>query len=103
MAVARITQFRPHLDKYDKCLARVADYKKLVEKHGARVRVWVAQDSALPGTAAFVSEVDDWPRFGEITAKIFADPQYQRLQALDRSDPVADILQVSTMTELPLP
>ena len=52
---------------------------------------------------AFISEVDDWPRFGELNAKLEADSEYQRLQALDLSYPVFDLLGQSTASELPLP
>ena len=103
MTISRIVSFRPRPDRYDECLGRVVEYKKLVERLGGRVRVFRAEDGGEPGTAAFVIEVDDWPRFGELNAKVESDSEYQRLQALDLSDPVSDILQISTVSELPLP
>ncbi len=103
MAISRIYRFRPLPDRYDRCLQRVVEYKKLFERLEGRVRVFRAEDGGEPGAMAFISEVDDWPRFGELNAKLEADPEFQRLQALDLSDPVFDILQVSTVSELPLP
>ena len=103
MAVARIVSFRPRLERYDECLGRIVEYKKVIERIGGRVRVWRAEDGGEPGTAAFVTEVDDWVRFGELTTKLESDTEFQRLQAKDRSDPVADVLQQSTISGLPLP
>ncbi len=103
MAISRIVSFRPRPDRYAECLGRVVEYKKLIERLEGRVRVFRAEDGGEPGTVAFVIEVDDWPRFGELTAKVEADSEFQRLQALDLSDPVSDILPQSTVSELPLP
>ncbi len=103
MAISRIVSFRPRPDRYVECLGRVVEYKKLVERLGGRVRVFRAEDGGEPGTMAFIAEVDDWARFGELNAKLESDPEFQRLQALDLSDPVFDILQQSTVSEVPLP
>ncbi len=103
MAISRIYAFRPRPNRFDDCAGRVVEYKKLFERLGSRVRVFRAEDGGEPGSMAFVSEVDDWPRFGELNAKLESDPENQRLQALDLSDPVFDILQVSTVSEVPLP
>ncbi len=103
MAILRIVSFRPHPDRFDDCSGRVVEYKKIFERVEARVRVFRAEDGGEPGSMAFVIEVDDWPRFGELNAKVEAESEYQRLQALEQSDPVYDILQVSTVSELPLP
>ena len=103
MAISRIYGFRPRPEKYDQCLGRVVEYKKLFERLGGRVRVFSAEDGGEPGSMIFVSEVDDWARFGELNAKLESDPEFQRLQALDRSDPVFDILQQSTVSEVSLP
>ncbi len=103
MAILRIYRFRPRPERYDQCLRRVVEYKKLIERLDGRVRVYRAEDGGEPGTMAAVIEADDWPRFGELNAKLEADSEYQRLQALELSDPVYDILQQSTVSELPLP
>ncbi len=103
MAISWIVQFRPHPDRYDDCLGRVVEYKKSIERLEGRVRVFRTEDGGEPGTMAAVIEVDDWPRFGELRAKLEADSEFQRLQALDRSDPVDDILGQSTVSEVPLP
>ena len=103
MSISRIVSFRPRPDRFDECLGRIVEYKKLVERLEGRVRVFRAEDGGELGTMAFVIEVDDWPRFGELNAKVEADSEFQRLQALDRSDPVFDLLQQSTVSEVPLP
>ena len=103
MAISRIVSFRPLPDRFDACTGRLVEYKKLVERLEGRVRVFRAEDGGEPGTLATVIEVDDWARFGELNAKLESDPEFQRLQALDRSDPVFGILQQSTVSELPLP
>ncbi len=103
MAILRIVSFRPRPERYDHCMGRVVEFKKIFERLEGRVRVYRAEDGGEPGSMAFVIEVDDWPRFGELNAKVEAESEYQRLQALEQSDPVYDILQVSTVSELPLP
>ncbi len=103
MAVSWIVQFRPRPVRYDDCLRRVVEYKKLIERLDGRVRVFRAEDGGEPGTMAAVIEVDDWPRLGELRAKLESDSEYQRLQALDRSDPVDDLLGQSTVSEVTLP
>ncbi len=103
MSISEIVSFRPRPDRYDECLGRLVEYKKLIEGLEGRVRVFRAEHGGEPGTAAFIIEVDDWPRFGELIAKLESDPEFQRLQALDLSDPVFDVLQISTVSELPLP
>ncbi len=103
MAILRIVSFRPRPDRYDECMGRVVEYKKLIERLEGRMRVFRAEDGGEPGTLATVIEVDDWARFGELNAKLESDPESQRLQALYRSDPVFDILQRSTVSELTLP
>ena len=103
MAISWIVTFRPRPDRYDACLARVVEYKKCIERLEGRMRVFRTEEGGEPGTLAAVTEVDDWARFGELRVKLESDAEFQRLQALDRSDPVDDILQQSTVSEVPLP
>ena len=103
MAISRLYGFRPHPEKFDQCAGRVVEYKRLFERLESRVRVFRAEDGGEPGSMVFVAEFDDWARFGEFNAKLESDAEFQRLQALDRSDPVFDLLQQSIVSEVILP
>jgi hypothetical protein len=103
MAIATVIQVQPREGRYEEALKLLAEAKEIVERQGGRVRVRSTVIGGEPNRIAFISEVDDWARFGELRAKLEADPALLALQAKQRSDPVADITQTLVVQDVPLP
>jgi hypothetical protein len=94
MAIASVIQLQARPGRYNETL-------ELCAKGKVRVRSTVI--GGEPNRIAFISEVDDWARFGELRAKLESDPELQALQAQQRSDPDADITQTVVVQDVPLP
>jgi hypothetical protein len=103
MAIATVIQLQPRPGRYDETLKLLIDGKAIVERLGGRVRVRNAVIGGEPNQIAFISEVDDWARFGELRAKLETDSELLALQAKQRADPVADITRTVVVQDLPLP
>ena len=103
MAIANVVQIQPRLDRFEEFLSRVGEFKKVIERLGARVRVRTTVAGGAPNSVAFISEVDDWATYGDFSAKLEADAEYQRLLARERTDPVAEITGVVLVQDVPLP
>jgi hypothetical protein len=103
MAIATVIQLQPRPGRYDETLKLLVDGKAIVERLGGRVRVRSTVIGGEPNRIAFISEVDDWARFGELRAKLESDPELLALQARQRNDPVADITQTVVLQDVPLP
>ena len=103
MAIATVVQLQPHPGRYDETLKLLIDAKGIIERLGGQVRVRSAVIGGEPNRIAFISEVGDWAKFGELRAKLESDQELLALQAKQRSDPVADITQTVVLQDLPLP
>jgi hypothetical protein len=103
MAIATVIQVQAREGRYDETLKLLRDAKAIIERLGGRVRVRSTVIGGEPNRIAFISEVDDWARFGELRAKSESDPELQALQAKQRSKPVADITQTLILQDVPLP
>ena len=102
MAIATVVQLQPRPGRYDETLKLLTDAKRIIERLGARVRVRSTVIGGEPNRISFISEVDDWVRFGELRAKIQSDSELQALQAKQRTDPSTDIFQTVVVEDLPL-
>ena len=103
MAVVGIGQGRPRPERYDEHLARLSELKRILERLGARVRVVTTAVGGEPGAISVITEVDDWPQYGELRAKAAADSELQALLARFRTDPTGEMIQTSIAVDVPLP
>ena len=103
MAIARVIKARCVPHQLDQFMASLAEAKKIIEGHGARATFYSSSAGGTPNTVTIVSEVDDWVKFGEHSAKVSADPAFQGLQRRAVDDPFAEILSHEIVEQFELP
>ncbi len=80
MSIARVVTARDVPHKLDAFIAGLGEVKKILEGHGSRVSFYNSVAGGTPNTVLIVSEVDDWATFGEVSAKVSADPGFRDIQ-----------------------
>ncbi len=105
MAVLQTAAYRVRPGKAQQFMVDVATAKKIIERLGARVRVV----NQIVGTNApctvFITETADWKAYGEFSAKIEADSEWQKFfakAALDNPNPEADLIATGLSTDVPV-
>ena len=101
MAVATVTSWRVREGKLDGFLAHAAQGRKLLERHGGEVRVWQVQFGAQPGNVAVVVSHENMRVYGEFATKLQADEEWQQFLAEIRTNPTADLVANSLISEVP--
>ncbi len=102
MAVLNVVTWRPKDGRAAEFLGQVAEAKKMHERLGARVRVLQAGAGPNPFTVTYVTEHADGKAYGEFLDKLLADPEYQNFWAKALTDPTAEPLQSSLLSDMPL-
>jgi hypothetical protein len=102
MAFINVVVWRPKAGRAAEFLAQVSEAKKMHERLGARVRVLQAGAGPNPFTVTYVTEHTDGKAYGEFLDKLLADAEYQSFWAKALTDPTAEPLQSSLLSELPL-
>ncbi len=103
MAIARVVTARCLPGKLEVFIAGLGEVKKLIEGHGARVSLYRGVAGGTPNTVLIVSEVDDWASFGEVSAKVSADPGWQAIERRIVDDPSAEILSSEIIQQFDIP
>ena len=103
MAIARVVTARCLPGKVDEFIAGLGEVKKILEGHGSRVSFYRGVAGGTPNTVLIVSEVDDWASFGEISAKVSADPSWQAIERRIVDDPSAEILSSEIIQQFEIP
>lgn len=103
MSIVRVITARCLPGKLDVFVAGLAEVKKIIEGHGSSVRFYRDVAGGTPNTVRIVSEVDDWTAFGEISAKVSADPDFQAIQRRLVDDPAAEILSNEIIEQFEIP
>jgi hypothetical protein len=103
-AVATIFIWRPRPGRLQDLMAAAAAGKKVHERLGGQVRAWNSQFGGEPMTLGYVIEHADWKKFGEFTAKLESDREWQTLMAgwTSQREPIADLLGSQVVVETPL-
>jgi hypothetical protein len=102
MAVLNVVTWRPKDGRAAEFLGQVAEAKKMHERLGARVRVLQSGAGPNPFTVTYVTEHADGKAYGEFLDKLLADADYQSFWAKALSDPTAEPLQSSLLSDVPL-
>ncbi len=103
MSIVRVVTARAVPHKLDAFIAGLGEVKKILEGHGTRVNFYRSVAGGTPNTILIVSEVDDWASFGEVAAKVGADPGFQDIQRRNADDPFAEILSNDIIEQFELP
>ena len=103
MAVWRYYEFQPLRSRWNDCIERAIENKKMFERLGVKTRLFTAADGGPYVKMSFIAEYDDWAHLGEVTHKTETDPEYQRLLVEGLSDPVHENFSCRTVTEVPMP
>jgi len=103
-AVSTIFLWRPRPGRLLDLIAAAAAGKKVHERLGGKVRAWNSQFGGESTTLGYVIEHADWKRFGEFTANLESDKEWQALMAgwTSQRDPIADLLGSQVVVEAPL-
>ena len=103
MPIARVVTVRCLPGKLDAFLAGLGEVKKIIEGHGANVSFYRGVAGGPPNTVRIISEVEDWPTFGEVGAKVSADPGWQAIERRLVDDPAAEILSSEIVERFEIP
>ena len=102
MAVLNVITWRPKPGRAAEFLGQVAEAKKMHERLGAQVRVLQAGAGPNPFTITYATEHADGKAYGEFLDKLLSDADYQSFWAKALTDPTAEPLQSSLLTDVPL-
>ena len=103
MSIARVLTLRPLPNKLDEFIGDLAEGKKILEGHGVRVNFYRTVAGPEPNAVLIVGEVDDWPKFGEVAAKLGSDAAFQALQRKIVDTPSAETLSNEIIEQFELP
>jgi hypothetical protein len=105
MAILQSSVFRVRPGKAQEFMADVATAKRILERLGARVRVVNQVVGTNAPCTAFITESEDWKAYGEFSAKIETDSEWQKFYskaALDNPNPAADLIATGLSTDAPV-
>ena len=105
MAILQSSVFRVRPGKAQEFMVDVATAKRILERLGARVRVVNQVVGTNAPCIAFITESADWKAYGEFSAKIETDSEWQKFYskaALDNPNPAADLIATGLSTDVPL-
>ena len=102
MAVLHVITWQAKDGRAAEFLGKVAEAKKIHERLGAQVRVLQAGVGPNPFTVTYVTEHADGKAYGEFLDKELADADLQSFWAKALTDPTAEPLQSSLLTDVPL-
>ena len=102
MAFINVVIWRAKPGRAAEFLGQVAEAKKMHERLGAQVRVLQAGAGPNPFTVTYVTEHADGKAYGEFLDKLAADADYQSFWAKALTDPTAEPLQSSLLSDVPL-
>jgi hypothetical protein len=104
MAILQSTVFRVRPGKAQQFMANVATAKKILERLGARVRVVSQVVGTNAPCIAFITETADWKAYGEFSAKVSADSEWQTFIAKigANREPEADQIATGLSTDVPV-
>ena len=103
MAIVRVVTARCLPGKVDQFIAGLGEVKKILEGHGTKVSFYRDVAGGTPNTVRIVSTVEDWPSFGEVSAKVSADPGWQAIERRIVDDPSAEILSSEITEQFEIP
>ena len=103
MAFINVVIWRPKDGRAAEFLGQVAEGKKMHERLGARVRVLQAGAGPNPFTVTYVTEHADGKAYGEFRRQAsWQTRTYQSFWAKAQTDPTAEPLQSSLLSDVPL-
>ena len=102
MAFINVVSWRAKPGRAAEFLGQVAEAKKMHERLGAQVRVLQAGAGPNPFTITYATEHADGKAYGEFLDKLSADADYQSFWAKALTDPTAEPLQSSLLSDVPL-
>ena len=87
MAVASVHTIRVKPGRIQDFQSINAEGTKILERLGARVRVWRPVAGGEPASVSYVLEYDDMKQFGEFSDKLQSDSEWQALVQRIQSNP----------------
>ena len=96
-----VSIWRPRDNRLSDFATNVAKAKKIQQRLGGTVRVWQSNFGGQPNSFVYTVEVGSWKAFGEFGEKTSSDPEWQKFWTEALSNPSADLLQNSVISEAP--
>lgn len=103
MGILQSSVFRVRPGKAQEFMADVATAKRILERLGARVCVVNQVVGTNAPCTVFITESADWKAYGEFSAKIETDSEWQKFYskaALDNPNPAADLIATGLSTDV---
>ena len=106
MKVINTTQWKIHAGSLPEFLTSAGEYKKVHERLGGHVRMWVPLSGGQPGTVLYVIEHEDIAAYGAFMKKLTTDAENQKLQKAtlerQRVNPIAEMIASTVLSEPPV-
>ena len=107
MKVINTTQWKINGGHLPEFLAAAGEYKKLHERLGGHVRMWVPLAGGQPSTVLYVIEHADIAAYGAFMKKLSTDVDYQKslkaTQERQRVNPIAEMTASTLLSEPSIP
>ncbi len=100
MPILRSLEARVRPGKRQQWGAMMRDVKKIVDKHGAALRVLQLQFGGNPGTVISSTIAADWAELAKRTKALNADAAYQAVLAKGAIAEFADVVEVRLVTDI---
>jgi len=92
-AVTMVSIWRPKEKRISDFATSVAKARKIQERLGAHVRVFVNNFGGAPASFVYTAEVGSWQAFGEFGQRLESDPEWQKFWTEAQLNSSADLLQ----------
>lgn len=104
MAVLATTIWRIHPGKMQEFLANVSAAKKIIERHGGRVRLLAQTTGTNAPCQITVVESADWKAYGELQTRMESDSEWQAFfqKITATKEPAAEAIGTGLSVEVPL-
>jgi hypothetical protein len=104
MPVLATTIWKINPGKMQEFLANVTAAKKIIERHGGRVRLLAQRTGTNAPCHITVIESADWKAFGELQTRLDGDSEWQAFfqKILATKEPAADAIGTGLSVEVPV-
>src|SRR5271166_6528547 len=102
MAVLATTTWKVHPGKMQDFIAHVTEAKKMIERHGAKLRLLARTTGTDAPCHVTAVEYADWNAFGEQQAKMQGDAQWMAFLQKIGKEPAAVAIATGLAVEVPL-
>lgn len=101
-SIMSVATWRPNPGRLQDFMAAVAAAKTIHTRLGGRVRVGVTQFGGAPSSIVYAIEYADWAAFGNFSAQMEVDADWQAMWAAASANPSAQLISHAVSVDVAL-